>query len=489
MRYRIIVLDLDGTLTNSRKQITARTEQTLIAFQERGGTVILASGRPVYGIWPLAQQLRLRQYGGYIMAFNGGEIVACGSGEILYKKAFPRNSVREMELAAQQHGTAVLTYQNDLLLTNDGSNCYVRQEAAITGMKIKQTDDLAAAVELPVTKFLLLEHEDHLVKVEQEMLQQYGRQYAIYRSEPFFLEIMPAGIDKAASLQWLLHHMEAEREETAVFGDGFNDLTMIEYGGLGVAMDNAQPSVKQRADYIAPTNDDDGVAWVVDTLIMDDRESWPVNQVRKLAVFDLDGTLNQIETFALPAIRDALKLFDRHHITDQQILASFGARDEDTNKIFFDDGNDSVYEAFWKKVDEFSADRYKDCYQAYEGTAEMLQELKVQGYDTAVCSNARLPYIMMVLEKIGIAAQIDYIQPLLDGMDKRLTLALLLKRCSPETVYMAGDRYFDCEAAAANGVPFIACSYGFGDETELRGAAYRAASVSEIAEIIRTATM
>ena len=77
MDYRIIVLDLDGTLTNRDKVITPRTRQALMEAQERGKTVILASGRPTYGVVPLAKELKLEQYGGYILSFNGGIIMNC----------------------------------------------------------------------------------------------------------------------------------------------------------------------------------------------------------------------------------------------------------------------------------------------------------------------------------------------------------------------------------------------------------------------------
>lgn len=88
MNYKMIVLDLDGTLTNRDKVITDKTRQALMEAQKRGKKVVLASGRPTYGVVPLAEELELGKYGGCILSFNGGIIMDCRTGEVLFKKSF-----------------------------------------------------------------------------------------------------------------------------------------------------------------------------------------------------------------------------------------------------------------------------------------------------------------------------------------------------------------------------------------------------------------
>jgi HAD superfamily hydrolase (TIGR01484 family) len=85
MKYKILVLDLDGTLTNNKKEITEHTLRTLIDAQERGVKIVLASGRPTYGIVPIAEKLELKKYGGYILSYNGGEITNWQTGELMYE--------------------------------------------------------------------------------------------------------------------------------------------------------------------------------------------------------------------------------------------------------------------------------------------------------------------------------------------------------------------------------------------------------------------
>ena len=100
------------------------------------------------------------------------------------------------------------------------------------------------------------------------MYEQLKETNEVYRSEPYFLELVPKGIDKAQSLAVLLEKVGIRREEVIACGDGFNDLSMIRYAGLGVAMENAQSVVREAADFITLSNDQDGVAHVVEQFML-----------------------------------------------------------------------------------------------------------------------------------------------------------------------------------------------------------------------------
>jgi Cof subfamily protein (haloacid dehalogenase superfamily) len=99
---------------------------------------------------------------------------------------------------------------------------------------------------------------------------EYGDKINVFFSETYFLEIVPNGIEKAASLKKLLDKLGLQREELIACGDGLNDITMIDFAGLGVAMENAQDALRYRADYITDTNDDDGVAEVIEKFILNE---------------------------------------------------------------------------------------------------------------------------------------------------------------------------------------------------------------------------
>ena len=145
------------------------------------------------------------------------------------------------------------------LLTNQSDSPYAKLEARINGMELVQVDDIEAAITYPVPKYLMMEDGDYLAMVEPRVKAAMGKNFSVYRSEPFFLEVLPRGIDKAQSLERLLSHIGLSREQMIACGDGYNDLTMIQYAGLGVAMENAVLPVRKAADFITYSNNDDGV--------------------------------------------------------------------------------------------------------------------------------------------------------------------------------------------------------------------------------------
>lgn len=268
INYQIIVLDLDGTLTNRDKIITPRTKEVLLEAQKRGKTVVLASGRPTPGVTPLAEELRLPEFGGYILSFNGGKIINCKHGETVFSRQLPLESNRRIMGLAMEHRVDFLTYERDRLLTNNAECPYGRIESAVNHMELVEIENLTEYVNFEVPKFLLLDDGDYLAMVEPRIKAALGKNFSVYRSEEYFLEILPKGIDKAQSLERLLEILGLSREEMIACGDGYNDLTMIQFAGLGVAMENAVFPLRKIADYITSSNNDDGVAKVVEEFML-----------------------------------------------------------------------------------------------------------------------------------------------------------------------------------------------------------------------------
>lgn len=268
--YKMIVLDLDGTLTNRNKEITPKTKETLMRAQEQGKIVVLASGRPTYGVMPLAEELHLEDYGGYILSFNGGIIMNCKTKEAVFSRQIPAESNGKIIDLAQEHNVSILTYENRTLLTNRPEDQYVQLESRINTLKIipMTIEELKAHVTFSVPKFLMTDDGDYLAMVEPKVKAALGKNFSVYRSDPFFLEILPKGIDKAQSLERLLAVIGVKREEMIACGDGYNDLTMVQYAGLGVAMGNGVLPVRKAADYITLTNEEDGVAHVVEKFML-----------------------------------------------------------------------------------------------------------------------------------------------------------------------------------------------------------------------------
>ncbi len=265
----MIVLDLDGTLTNSKKEISPRTYDVLMRAQEQKGlVVVLASGRPTYGIVPLAKQLKLKEHGGYILSYNGGAIIDCRTGETVFNKDMSADTVPELYAEAKAAGMEILTYQGESIAASCKDNKYVLHEAFINKMPVIQYDDFPSMLEYPINKCLIVGDPKPLHELELKLAAKYEGRLMVYRSCGFFLECVPPGIEKSQSLARLIYSLGISREETIAVGDGFNDQGMIEYAGLGVAMANAPTELQDIADYITWSNDEDGVAHVIEKFVL-----------------------------------------------------------------------------------------------------------------------------------------------------------------------------------------------------------------------------
>lgn len=258
--FSIIALDLDGTLTNSKKELTERTRLTLLRLQEKGIRLILASGRPTYGVEPLARKLELSRFGGFILSYNGGKITDCTTGKTLFRQHLPQTGIPKLAALQEKLKITVLTYEGTCIVTEHPDDPYVIKESIATGMEVRQIRSFADYVTYPVTKCLMVGDPTLLAEAEHPVANALGKEFSVYRSEPYFLEIVPQGIDKANSLKILLQQLSLKREDLAAFGDGFNDINMLRYAGTGIAMANAGALAKEAADDFTLSNDEDGVA-------------------------------------------------------------------------------------------------------------------------------------------------------------------------------------------------------------------------------------
>lgn len=268
MAYRVLALDIDGTLTNSEKKITERTRSAISRAAQCGVKIVIASGRPVQGILGYARQLKLKELDGYILSFNGGRLISCRTGEIIHDMKLPLQYMPEIYKLSKQYGVNLMSYEGDDLITEEPEDRFLAIEARINGLGIKKVDNLLEYIDFPINKCLMLGDGDYLADVEKKVYAALSDRLDVYRSEPYFLEILPKGVDKAKALEGLLYKLGCERTELMACGDGYNDLTMIRYAGMGVAMENAREEVKSEADYVTLSNDEDGVAAAIEKFIL-----------------------------------------------------------------------------------------------------------------------------------------------------------------------------------------------------------------------------
>lgn len=269
MDKKVLILDIDGTLTNSKKEITPKTLEAMLKVQEAGHTIMIASGRPTQGVKWISDALQLEKFGGYVLNFNGARITNVKTKEVVYQQMFPKECMKPLYEYALSHDMGFMTYEKNYLLYGTRLDEHMEFEARLNHLELKHVDDMIAYVDFDVNKCLFTANVDVAPQLEQELAALYKDQLSIYRSEPFFIEAMPLGVDKAASLDRLFQIIGVDKKNSIACGDGFNDMSMIQYAGVGVAMANAQDAVKEVADVItSKTNDEDGLLEVVERYLL-----------------------------------------------------------------------------------------------------------------------------------------------------------------------------------------------------------------------------
>ncbi|MBQ1413861.1 MAG: HAD family phosphatase [Clostridia bacterium] len=268
MHYQALVLDIDGTLYNSEKRITAATREAIFRAREAGKVIAIASGRPLPGVLAAAAELRFAEKGGYLMAYNGGRIFNAKTGEIIRDVRLPSEMIPRIAALAKSHGVAVVGHAQDELVTESPHDGLIQYEARLNQMSVTAIPSLAAYRRKRLYKCLITGEAERLAELEQIALREFAGELSVFRSEPYFLEILPRGVDKGGAIDILATHLGISKDEVIACGDGFNDLSMICHAGLGVAMSNAQPDVKASADYITASCDEDGLVPVIERFLM-----------------------------------------------------------------------------------------------------------------------------------------------------------------------------------------------------------------------------
>ncbi len=146
MKYKMIVLDLDDTLLRDDLTISPRTKEALMAAQKEGVKVVLASGRPTFGMKPIAKELELEKFGSYILSFNGAKITDCRTEEEIFSSTLSVETVQRLYRISQEEGLSILTYGKDHIITEQ-SNEYVKIESGLTGMRIQETASFVETVQ------------------------------------------------------------------------------------------------------------------------------------------------------------------------------------------------------------------------------------------------------------------------------------------------------------------------------------------------------
>ncbi len=252
---KTIILDLDGTLLTTEHKIDLQTKEYLIQIQELGHRVILCSGRSYTGMEQIAAELELDRFGGYVLSFNGGEAMNYQTKEVLFTNNFTKKDVENIYELIAKYAQNFITYSPGKIHSKT-NNAHVERSAYIMQAEI----DHNIIVESP--KIVLSDEIPIITKSFAEvktLINKYNSTYNVFRSVPQLIEITPYGSDKGHGIKKLLELEKIKCDEIIAFGDGENDITMLEFADIGIAMGNAMENVKVVADQETDTNDNQGI--------------------------------------------------------------------------------------------------------------------------------------------------------------------------------------------------------------------------------------
>ena len=268
MKYKLMAVDIDDTLLNRNKEITPKTRQAILKAQEKGVKFAVASGRLPYGVRPYALELNILENNGFYMGFNGGAILN-SKEEIIGKSYLDSKYIKPVYDELKPYNVTTMVHKGSIIYADRKVNDYTEIESKVIGLPLNLVDDIAEFVDFPIHKFLIAGEPEKLKELEQVLLKKFSADVDIYLSAPWFLEVMPKGTSKGLGLKSICDYMGIDISETIACGDSFNDISMVQMAGLGVAMANAEEDLKAVADYVTENDcDNDGLAEVIEKFIL-----------------------------------------------------------------------------------------------------------------------------------------------------------------------------------------------------------------------------
>lgn len=263
--FRLVALDVDGTLKPRNAPVTPRVQAAVAATLAAGVEVTIATGRMFRSALPFAQALGLRAP---IICFGGAVIKDLTTQETLYRQSIPSSLARRVVEAGRARGLAVAAYVDDDLYVErvppgpDFAGFVARSSARVVG-------DLLACLSDEPCHMAVISEEVRTRGLVLDLRAEFGDRLTVTSGHPLLAEIDHPEVSKGRALSRLAELLGIDRSQVLAVGDDWNDVAMLEYAGLGVAMGDARPEVLDVADVVAPSAAEDGVAWILTKYVLD----------------------------------------------------------------------------------------------------------------------------------------------------------------------------------------------------------------------------
>lgn len=276
MNIKLIAIDLDGTLLSSDRKLSEENKKAIKKAKEKGIQIVLCTGRPLRSMKHYLSELDLLDDGDLAITYNGGLIQQTKTGEIIKQITFNRSESLDIYKLGQELKMPVnfidLDYVYEPPYPINAHSSYVSTNSDIPkdqALKFVDVDMDKLPDPFTINKIVMSRPTEELDQIIPKIPKSYHEKYNIYKSQPFILEFLPQYVDKGYSMRVIGELLGLEKAEIMGIGDQENDLSLVQNAGFGVAMGNAIDIVKQEAEFITKTNDENGVAYAINKFVLD----------------------------------------------------------------------------------------------------------------------------------------------------------------------------------------------------------------------------
>ncbi|OBR66382.1 hydrolase [Paenibacillus oryzae] len=262
--YKLIAIDVDDTLLRDDLTVSEGTKKAMEAAIAKGVTVTLATGRMFASAQKIAKQIELNVP---IITYQGALVKTLLDGQVLYERNVPTDAAAELYDYCLKHGLHLQVYVNDVLYGTE-DNDKIKAYSALSKIPYRIQEDYSALITQPLNKLLIIDQPERLDQIALELQPLIGDRVHMTKSKAHYLEFMHKEGTKGHALQFMAEHLGCSMDETIAIGDAWNDREMIQAAGLGVAMANSVDSLKELADYVTLSNNEDGVRHVIEKFVL-----------------------------------------------------------------------------------------------------------------------------------------------------------------------------------------------------------------------------
>jgi Cof subfamily protein (haloacid dehalogenase superfamily) len=255
--------DLDRTLIGGDAELTPRTRSAIAAAQVAGIRVLVATGRMFRSVRPY---LELAGIPDPVVCYQGAVVADPASGRFLLHDPIPLELGREAIAALEDAGYSPNCYVDDELAVSRHTP-YSEAYAAFQHIPVREVGDLLAWLDRPPTKLVAVGEPTDLDGLRTRLAPLFAERLYVTTSLPWLLELGRLGVTKATGLAFTAERLGLDRERIVAFGDGENDVEAIEWAGFGISVEGGHPRLRERADWVCPGPEDDGVAAVIEAFL------------------------------------------------------------------------------------------------------------------------------------------------------------------------------------------------------------------------------